>query len=211
MPQDVSADPIIDISQFGNLGEFDAAIAKDEVTEEVQYPAIALTVKNQVPMITLHTDAEVERVLIKADQGIDTAMLDLADKVNLNDFVADELMSELMTGDETLVSFPELEVEDQTEINLSRLVRFASEMAAQSKQEYSAEPAVVAQLERNWAIDVLASTREEIYNILIAHAIRLAEEFAIDNIQLRDHRRETRLVEKMSKELAHGGVELVVL
>jgi hypothetical protein len=215
MPQDFDISendetPGLDLTQFGTLEEFDAAVAAKS-PEVPEYPAIALEVRNHVPMVMLYSDEDTNRVLIKADQGIDTALMSLAEKLNFSDYVADELMALLMTGDENSLSLPALDLDQHEEINLDRLVQFAIQAAPQTKPTVEADAAVVAQLDYNWAIDVLASTREEIYNLLIAHVIRLADEFAIGNIQLRDHRHEARLVEKMAKELALGGVELIVL
>lgn len=215
MPQDFDTSenedaPGIDMTQFGTLEEFDAALAAKS-PEQPEYPAIVLEVRNHVPMVMLYSDEDTNRVLIKADQGIDTALMSLAEKINFADYVADELMSLLMTGDENSLSLPALDLDQHEEINLDRLVQLATQAAPHIKPAVEADAAVVAQLDYNWAIDVLASTREEIYNLLIAHVIRLADEFAIGHIQLRDHRHEARLVEKMAKELALGGVELIVL
>lgn len=215
MPQDfdISEDeeaPIVDMTQFGTLEEFDAAVAAKS-SDQPEYPAIVLEVRNHVPMVSLYSDTDTSRVLIKADQGIDTALMSLAEELNFSDYEADELMALLMTGDENSLILPALDLDQHEEINLERLVQFAITAAAGIQPMVQAEAAVLAQLNYNWAIDVLASTREEIYNLLIAHVIRLADEFAIGHIQLRDHRHEARLVEKMAKELALGGVDLIVL
>ncbi len=177
----------------------------------MNYPNITLRIKNYVPSIELWNSENESRTVIKGKKGIDTLILEFCELVDFptqgNNI--DELMHLARSGDENMLKFAsidfskqELDFSDLLQETVAAYERYSLPVSKDSLKESNDPTALARELRNNWKEDALASLIEEIYNTMIARTFYLASETSISTIVLADDRQDSRLREKMSKELA---------
>lgn len=177
--------------------------------EELSYPQVRLTIKDQIPRIELlKSEADVSTML-EMQVGIDSLLMKVAKRLGVAKADSAHIFELIREGDEQYLEF-DSEAYDDDNLEFAALIK-----KIDSQPEFDAgvevNAAVNKALLENWQADVLASVLEHIYATLIAKTVYAASEMGIGNIVLADDRHEVRLQEKMAKELALAEIELVVI
>jgi hypothetical protein len=177
----------------------------------MKYPNVRLTILNEVPFVEMHPSDSDSYRLASADLGFDTLFLKASELMEISHNELDELQSEIRTGDEFYLEFPEIPL-DNDEMKLSELLNVVKE-ELKSGKPYGDVPmnTLNQELTHNWHLDILASLQEAAYNLIIVRTVLIASDLGIGTISLDDSRKEPKLLEKMSKDLSQIGVELVVV
>jgi hypothetical protein len=169
----------------------------------MNYPNLTLTIKNNIPSLEMQkSEDDVTQILVGV-AGLDTLMMKAADIVGYahqDDIEA--LMKFQHDGEWEFWQFSEIDASKQDFKVDYLLDEVAVATEAFSIPAEAASPELKQQLKEYWQADMLASFLEEIYTVLVAQIFFAAAELAIPTIVLNDHRKEPRLREKMSKELA---------
>ncbi len=175
---------------------------------ESNYPNITLVIKDSMPSLELENKEGEKKTIAISTLSIDDVLEKVAKALKLDESI-DDIWEILREGDETYIEFPEIEGLEEGSIDLqSTLDEALKHLELDIQAEVTKD--VSEALTHYHQADVLASTLEEVYNLLIARTVFTASEMGIGNIILKDERKEPRLREKMSKELAAVEIELIV-
>lgn len=174
------------------------------------YPQIALVIKNQMPYIEYNESPQNSKKLVSLNMGLDTALLRAGEVCGVED-LEQFSPAALSTADEEMIKFEEgFDFTEEVKLNLDYIFTTLKARVQPTIPPVTNQAAVDQELKSNWQADVLASVLEEIYNLLIAATLRLANDLGVENIKLADERKDPRLQEKMAKELSFGEIELIV-
>lgn len=177
----------------------------------MDFPNITLQMENNRVRINLNTDADTVTQVWEMDKGLDVILFELAKAVQCKTQDLSELMRMIREGDEKFLEFATVEP-DTEKFSADVIIEQVKAACLNYSPESVGNKSVDAELRGYWQADVLASALEEIYNHLIVRTIFTASEVGTGNIVLDDARREARLREKFSKELAEvAGIELIVV
>lgn len=177
------------------------------------YPNITLRIKDDIPVILLNKSEDESYPTITSPYKLDDLIKNVATIISLEKS-PEQLWKLAYEADPDFFEFPlpNGEMEDLSE--LTQLIKFIEDNAGKYVLPEGAEnidPQITAQLVENWQSDVIASFVEAVYNSVIMKTLLVANETGISDIILDDERGETRLREKMSKELNLAKLELIVV
>lgn len=175
---------------------------------ESNYPNITLVIRGNIPSLELENKVGEKKTIAISALSIDEVLERVAKALRLDESI-DDIWEMLREGDETYIEFSEIDELEEVEIDLQGTLDEALKHLELDIQE-EVNKDVSEALTHYHQADVLASTLEEIYNLLIARTVFTASEMGIGNIILKDERKEPRLREKMSKELSAVEIELIV-
>ncbi len=186
------------------------------------YPNLTLKIRNHTPQIVLETDENTSRDITNTDESIYEVVVNLAKKLNLIDReliendseILPELLDLARQSDEMYIQdFPEIETEN-VEFDLSKTMNSVLNAIIEEREEEYVDVDVAddirKELNKNQSADIFASLLEIMYAILIAKTLVAATEVGIGVVRLDDEHKNSRLQEKMAKELEKLGVEFIV-
>lgn len=180
-------------------------------------PSIILQIKNNIAQVVFKSREGNKKEITTSSENLHDIIQYLASELNIlkpNERTLDNLL-EYARGADDLFLNPYIEIDPKTE---SFQIRQAVEQQlAKAKKRLSdfseygkIDNSVKKELIKNQNADIFASILETIYNVLIAKTILLASELGITEFYLDDDTKNTRLQEKMAKELEELGVDFFI-
>jgi hypothetical protein len=174
------------------------------------YPNITLCIEDSRPSIRLENKEGVSKDISTSSITIDDILLKVAKALRLDSDI-DGIWEMIRSGDESYLEFSSLEgLDTEKGLDLETTLNDALKQVEMDIDKEVSKDVSDALFSFHNA-DVLTSTLEEVYNLLIMFTLVTAADMGITNIKLADDRKETRLIEKMSKELAALDITLIVV
>lgn len=184
----------------------------------MKYPAIALVIKNSVPSIVYYPEEGMMRKMTLKEENISDIVLSLVKRLSLENITTlEDALVLARESDETSMDFSDFldlessELEFEISKTLSGIVDSVVNNTGKEYEDIDLTPEVKNELVRNKNADTFASVLDTLYNILITKTLIAASEIGMTSgIHLVDETHNSRLREKMSRELENLGVDLIV-
>lgn len=180
-------------------------------------PSIILQIKNNIPQVVFMANKDNKKEITQSNENLEDLIMSLALELGLNDHNKNlNDLLELARESDDLFLNPFTEVgSSSNDFQLKKAIdsqlQSSKNMLSDFSDYQNLNSKVKAELEKNQNADIFASILETIYNILIAKTILHASELGIKEFYLDDDTNNTRLREKMAKELEELGAELFIV
>ncbi len=186
------------------------------------YPNITLQIKNSVPKVIYFPEEGMSRVLTLKDESMEEVLTNIVKELGLYEEVEKSDQNNLeyiyaltFEGDNRLIEVVPGMDAYKNEFGFTNFVNEHLEKALSEKNDFSeykdVTDEVVAELERNQSIDILASMFDILINVIIAKTLLFSSDLGIGRIHLEDLDGIVRLREKMASELSKMDIELHII
>lgn len=176
----------------------------------MEFPNITLHISPEGKSEVRYYTAENEyKILAEGTESLESVLAKLSDKFNFPETTSQELWRRAHEGNDLEYDFSPNDFTGE-DMDFGFVYDAVSELHDGGYSDLELDDAVASQLESDAQSDLLASALDGLYRFLIGKTVIFADDMGIQDIVLNDASANPRLRERMSREIADIGGDLIV-